>query len=78
MVAAGTKKLRFTDRDFIFLVETASPGVSDKGNLIRILREDEDFRQQVGDDELERSEGCDDGSDDEERRRNHQVRACDT
>jgi len=51
MVAAGTKRLRLTDRDFIFLVETASPGVSDKGNLIRILREDEDFRNSFISDE---------------------------
>jgi hypothetical protein len=39
-----SKKLRLTDRDLKFLVETASPGVSDKANLIRIIREDEDFR----------------------------------
>jgi hypothetical protein len=39
-----SKKLRLTDRDLKFLAETASPGVSDKANLIRIIREDEDFR----------------------------------
>lgn len=51
MVAAGLKKLRLSDRDLKFLVETASPGVSDKGNLIRILREDEDFRNSFISDE---------------------------
>jgi len=44
MANQKSTKLRFTDRDFVFLVETASPGVSDKANLIRIIREDEDFR----------------------------------
>jgi hypothetical protein len=39
------KKLRLTDRDLKFLVETVSPGVSDKANLIRIIREDDDFRK---------------------------------
>ena len=39
------KKLRLTDRDLNFLIETVSPGVSDKGNLIRIIREDEDFQK---------------------------------
>jgi hypothetical protein len=35
---------RLSERDLDFLVETASPGVSDKANLKRIIREDEDFR----------------------------------
>jgi hypothetical protein len=51
MVFADSKKLRLTDRDLIFLVETASPGVSDKGNLVRIIREDEDFRNSYINDE---------------------------
>jgi len=47
------KKLRLADRDLKFLVETVSPGVSDKGNLVRILREDEDFRNSfVGDEKV--------------------------
>jgi hypothetical protein len=33
-----------SDIDLDFLVETASPHVSDKANLKRIIREDEDFR----------------------------------
>jgi hypothetical protein len=33
-----------SDSDLDFLVETASPHVSDKANLKRIIREDEDFR----------------------------------
>lgn len=45
------KKLRLTDRDLKFLVETVSPGVSDKGRLIRIIREDEDFRNSFISDE---------------------------
>ena len=39
-----TKKMRFTERDFEFLVETRSPEVSDKWKLKQILREDADFR----------------------------------
>jgi hypothetical protein len=53
MVFPKSKKLRLTDRDLIFLVETVSPGVSDKGNLIRIIREDEDFRNSfIGDEKV--------------------------
>jgi hypothetical protein len=44
MAVAGSKKLRLSERDLRFLIETAAPGVSDKANLIRIIREDEDFR----------------------------------
>jgi hypothetical protein len=39
------KKMRLTERDFEFLVETRSPEVSDKWKLKQILREDEDFRK---------------------------------
>jgi len=51
MANQSFKKLRLTDRDLKFLVETVSPGVSDRGNLIRILREDEDFRNSFISDE---------------------------
>jgi hypothetical protein len=51
MAFRKSKKIRLTDRDLNFLVETASPGVSDKGNLIRIIREDEDFRNSYISDE---------------------------
>jgi len=48
-----SKKIRLTDRDLKFLVETASPGVSDKAHLIRIIREDEDFRNSfIGDEKV--------------------------
>jgi hypothetical protein len=39
------KKMRLTERDFEFLVETRSPEVSDKWKLKQILREDDDFRK---------------------------------
>ena len=51
MPLQDSKKLRLTDRDLKFLVETASPGVSDKTHLIRIIREDEDFRNSYISDE---------------------------
>jgi hypothetical protein len=42
---------RLSDRDLNFLVEAAAPGVGDKPNLKRILREDEDFRNSFVSDE---------------------------
>ncbi len=45
------KKMRLTERDFEFLVETRSPEVSDKWELKQILREDEDFRNSFISDE---------------------------
>ena len=39
-----SKSLRLSDRDLDFLVETASPEVTDKARLKQIIREDEDFR----------------------------------
>jgi hypothetical protein len=39
------------DRDLDFLVEAAAPGVGDKSNLKRIIREDEDFRNSFVSDE---------------------------
>ena len=42
-----------SDRDLDFLVEAAAPGVGDKPNLKRIVREDEDFRNSfVGDEKV--------------------------
>ena len=38
------KGLRLSERDLDFLVETASPEVTDKPRLKQIIREDEDFR----------------------------------
>jgi hypothetical protein len=43
--------LRLSDRDLDFLVEITDPGVGDKSNLKRILREDEDFRNSFVSDE---------------------------
>ena len=40
-----------SDRDLDFLVETAAPGLGDKSNLKRIIREDEDFRNSFVSDE---------------------------
>jgi len=51
MANQKVNKIRLTDRDLNFLIETVSPGVSDKGNLIRIIREDEDFRNSYINDE---------------------------
>jgi hypothetical protein len=39
-----SKNTRLSERDLRFLIGTAAPGVSDKANLARIIREDEDFR----------------------------------
>lgn len=42
-----------SNRDLDFLVEAAAPGVGDKSNLKRIIREDEDFRNSfVGDEKV--------------------------
>ena len=38
------KALRLSDRDLDFVLEAAAPEVTDKANLKRIIREDEDFR----------------------------------
>jgi hypothetical protein len=43
--------LRLSDSDLTFLVETASPGVRDKGAVKRVLREDADFRKKFATDE---------------------------
>ena len=51
MANQKVKKIRLTDRDINFLIETVSAGVSDKGNLLRIIREDEDFRNSFISDE---------------------------
>ena len=45
------QRMRLTERDFEFLVETGSPEVSDKWELKRILREDEGFRNSFISDE---------------------------
>jgi hypothetical protein len=48
-----TQKLRLTERDLEFLIETKSAGVSDKWRLKQILREDEDFRNSfIGDENI--------------------------
>lgn len=45
--------LRLSDRDLDFLVETASPEVTDKPRLKQIIREDEDFRNTfIGDEKV--------------------------
>jgi len=47
------KRLRLSESDLDFLVETASPEVADKTKLKHILREDEDFRVSfVGDEKV--------------------------
>ena len=40
-----------SDRDLDFLIEAAVPGLGDKSNLKRIIREDEDFRNSFVSDE---------------------------
>jgi len=44
MSLSNLKSLRLSERDLDFLVETASPEVTDKPKLKQIIREDEDFR----------------------------------
>jgi hypothetical protein len=41
------KRLRLSEKDLDFLVETAHPGVTDKPRLKQIIREDEDFRNKI-------------------------------
>ena len=38
------KRFRLSNSDLDFVVETGAPEVSDKANLKKIIREDEDFR----------------------------------
>ncbi|MBW1999891.1 MAG: hypothetical protein JRJ29_18260, partial [Deltaproteobacteria bacterium] len=45
MPSKDFKKLRLTENDLDFLVETVSPDVRDKSRLKEILREDEDFKR---------------------------------
>ena len=45
MPASDFKKLRLSDNDLDFLVETVSPDVRDKKRLKEILRDDEDFKK---------------------------------
>ena len=45
MTASDYKKLRLSDNDLDFLVETVSPDVRDKKRLKEILRDDEDFKK---------------------------------
>ena len=44
MSLSNLKSLRLSSRDLDFLVETASPEVTDKRRLKQIIRNDEDFR----------------------------------
>jgi hypothetical protein len=44
MAHLNLKRLRLSDRDLDFLLEAASPEVTDKPRLKQIIREDEDFR----------------------------------
>ncbi|MGD9175365.1 MAG: hypothetical protein PVF29_14465 [Desulfobacterales bacterium] len=43
--------LQLSDRDLDFLIEAVVPGVADRANLKRILREDKDFRHSFVSDE---------------------------
>jgi len=53
MEPGKTKRLRLSDRDLDFLIETVSSDVSDKLRLKQIIREDEDFRNQfVGEEQV--------------------------
>ncbi|MEJ2727304.1 MAG: hypothetical protein P8185_02140 [Deltaproteobacteria bacterium] len=51
MTTGKITRLRLSDRDLDFLMEAAAPGVGDKSNLKRIIREDEDFRNSFVSDE---------------------------
>lgn len=56
MTSTDFKNHRLSQQDLDFLVETASPGVSDKASLKRIIKEDKDFRSKyVGDDNVFRT-----------------------
>ena len=46
-----SNRLRLSDRDLAFVIEVVSPETSDKANLKRIIREDEDFRNSFISDE---------------------------
>jgi len=49
----NSRRLRLSDRDLDFLVETASPEVTDKPGLKQIITEDEDFRNTfIGDEKV--------------------------
>lgn len=49
----NSRRLRLSDRDLDFLVETASPEVTDKPRLKQIITEDEDFRNTfIGDEKV--------------------------
>jgi hypothetical protein len=43
MAFSQHERLRLSDRDLDFLIETAAPDVKDKSNLKRIIRKDKDF-----------------------------------
>ena len=51
MFPSKFQRLRLSDKDLDFLVETVSPGVIDKPKLKQIIREDEGFRNTFIDDE---------------------------
>ncbi|MBT8365061.1 MAG: hypothetical protein KJP23_10170 [Deltaproteobacteria bacterium] len=56
MSSRELKKLRLSHRDLDFLVETASPEVTDKASLKRIIQEDADFRSNyIGDEKVFRT-----------------------
>ncbi|MBW2431188.1 MAG: hypothetical protein JRF56_19700, partial [Deltaproteobacteria bacterium] len=56
MSSRELKKIRLSHRDLDFLVETASPDVTDKASLKRIIQEDADFRSKyVGDEKVFRT-----------------------
>ncbi len=53
MSLSNVKRLRLSDRDLDFLVETISPEVRDKLRLKEIIQTDEDFRKTfIGDDKV--------------------------
>jgi hypothetical protein len=47
MSLLNLKRLRLSDKDLDFLVETAHPGVMDKPRLKQIISEDEEFRNRI-------------------------------
>ena len=51
MSRVSLKRLRLSDRDLDFLLDTASPEVTNKPKLKQIIREDEDFRNSFFSDE---------------------------
>ena len=57
----NTRRLRLSDRDLDFLVETGAPEVRDKARLKEIIIEDEDFRNTfIGDEKVCKQVMCDD------------------